>query len=355
MKFNVAPLGQSSIAYLYVIRDQIAMDPEYQRKGEIWNPQKRQLLIDSIINGYDIPKLYFHALDDSDDKFAVIDGKQRLQAIWGFMLSKFSLATDFIYLKEPDLKMSGMSYQDLAKVHPRIRAKFDSFVLPVYCIRTDDLEVIEEMFTRLNEGSPLNAAEKRNALGGPIPPLIRKIAESKFFQKCISFGDSRYRYLDLACKLLFLEKNRRVTDTKKMHLDAFVKNQEIGDSPAQVEEVLGWMSEHFTENDPLLKAAGTIPIYYLLFRLGNGVRKMPIRSLLLEFETRRSENRAKAKEAEYLDGIDLDLLEYDRLSQSPNDSAAIQFRIQVLANAIGVEGFAFESLKNFPIVSSVNS
>jgi hypothetical protein len=348
MKFDVFPLSQSSIAYIYAIKDEIEMEPHYQRAGDIWNLSKRQLLIDSILNGYDIPKLYFHSLEEGDDSYAVIDGKQRLEAIWGFMTGKYSLSNDFIYLRNPDEDMAGMSYKDLAKVHPRTRAKFDSFSLPIYCIRTNDLEVIEEMFTRLNEGSPLNAAEKRNALGGEIPEQIRTVAGHEFFQQRVSFPDSRYKYYDAACKLLFLEKIGKVADTKKVHLDGFVKTGDGGDAVDNVIEVLDRMATHFTDNDPLLKGSGMIPVYYLIFRLGIDVHEVPLRAHLLSFEEGRKQNREMAKDTEEFEKIDLDLLEYDRLSQSPNDSTAIQFRAQILAAACGVEGLTFERLKCFP-------
>lgn len=348
MKFDVFQLAQSSIAFLFAIKDEIEMEPSYQRVGDVWNLPKRQLLIDSIINGYDIPKLYFHSLEDGEDSYAVIDGKQRLEAIWGFMTGKYSLSKDFIFLRNPDDDMAGMSYKDLAKVHPRTRAKFDSFSLPIYCIRTNDLEVIEEMFTRLNEGSPLNAAEKRNAFGGDIPELIRSVAGHEFFTDRVSFSDSRYKYYDAACKLLFLEKIKKVADTKKIHLDSFVKSRDGGEAIKGVTQTLERMSSHFTDNDPLLKAAGMIPVFYLLFRLGEDVDGAPVRSRILLFEERRRQNREIAKEAEDFDNVDLDLLEYDRLSQSPNDSAALQFRTQTLAAACGIEGLSFERMKSFP-------
>ncbi|MES2725776.1 MAG: DUF262 domain-containing protein, partial [Bacteroidota bacterium] len=49
-------------------RKYINLSPDYQRNGELWNLEKRQLLIDSILNDYDIPKIYFHVLDKRDAK-----------------------------------------------------------------------------------------------------------------------------------------------------------------------------------------------------------------------------------------------------------------------------------------------
>ena len=56
------PMQNSAILRLNSERDEINIKPEYQREGGIWTKEKKQLLIDSILNDYDIPKLYFHAL-----------------------------------------------------------------------------------------------------------------------------------------------------------------------------------------------------------------------------------------------------------------------------------------------------
>lgn len=56
------PFQNSSILRINSEKDFINTHPDYQRKGEVWTLQKKQLLIDSILNDYDIPKLYFHQL-----------------------------------------------------------------------------------------------------------------------------------------------------------------------------------------------------------------------------------------------------------------------------------------------------
>ena len=80
-------LRNSTIMKIYFERDLINLEPEYQRLGNIWSPSKQQLLIDSIINEYDIPKIYFHELypQVENKKYAVIDGRQRLEAIFNFI------------------------------------------------------------------------------------------------------------------------------------------------------------------------------------------------------------------------------------------------------------------------------
>ena len=104
---RISELRNSSILRVYAEKDGIQSDPEYQRMGDVWNLEKRQLLIDTILNDFDLPKLYFHELAEPrllDDgrlvKYAVIDGRQRLESIWGFIEGRFPLADDFAFFRK---------------------------------------------------------------------------------------------------------------------------------------------------------------------------------------------------------------------------------------------------------------
>ena len=73
-----------------------------------------------MINGLDIPKLYFHELipslmraDDGIYDYAIVDGKQRLEAFWGFMDGKFPLDDDAKYFADDSIKI-GARAVDLA-------------------------------------------------------------------------------------------------------------------------------------------------------------------------------------------------------------------------------------------------
>ena len=53
-------------------------EPEYQRSFHGWNDNKRNDLLNSIIDGYPVPALY---VIEKDGKQVVIDGKQRITAV----------------------------------------------------------------------------------------------------------------------------------------------------------------------------------------------------------------------------------------------------------------------------------
>ncbi len=89
-KIEYSSIGKSNVKTIIELlrSDKIDKNPDYQRFGKLWSKDKKQLLIDSIINGYDIPKIYFHYLasssreiNESGKLLAIIDGKQRIMKL----------------------------------------------------------------------------------------------------------------------------------------------------------------------------------------------------------------------------------------------------------------------------------
>ncbi len=347
-EFRLGVFPSSSVLYVYSMRAQIWTDPPYQRMSDVWPPEKRQLLLDSILNGYDIPKLYFHeffpskVVGSSTYKYAIVDGKQRLQSIFEFIDGRYALSKDLDYIHDPSRKLAGLTYAELAREHPDLKTKFDGFVLPIVTIQTADTELIEDMFSRLNEAVPLNAPEKRNAFGGPLPAIIRQTSKRKFFAAKIPFDNTRYRHLDLATKFLYVEQRDALSDTKKVYLDEFVRSyreegiiakaKQLG---AACRSVVDQMADVFIDDDPLLRSVGTVVLYYFLFRdaMRNSWPSMPRRRELTAFENERRQNRELAEKD--VTSAAYHLLEFDRLTQSPNDGVALRYRYAVLRNYVG--------------------
>jgi hypothetical protein len=350
--FTLGRYPRSSLLLVYSGREDIELDPPYQRIGGIWTPEKRQLLIDSLVNGFDVPKLYFHEFVPPKKKagrkyrYAIIDGKQRLQTIWEFIDGTLTLPDDFEYLRDDGVKAGGLNYPSLAIKYPKIKAEFDATLLDIVTIRTDDIELIEDMFSRLNEAVPLNAPEKRGALGGPMVIAIKTVADHAFFKRRIPFPDRRYRHRDLAAKFLYIEFMDDIVNTKKSSLDELVRTfrewRREGNkkgNPAsvsalviQVEAVLKLMRSVFVKDDSLLKQVGMITLYYHLYRqVAKGNVSEVGREMLARFERAREKNRQVVEQkGESADDANLSLLEFDKHSQTPNDAYAILIRLKIL-------------------------
>lgn len=353
--FKTYPMSNSAILRLNSERGSIDTQPDYQRLGGIWTLAKKQLLIDSILNDFDIPKLYFHALDfeqraASSNRFnyAIIDGRQRLEAIWEFLDDTFPLAQEFEYFGDSGVRAAGMTYSELATHYPKLRVRFDSYSLPVVLVEASDADLIEDMFSRLNEAVPLRSAEKRNALGGPMARGIRNLASHPFFHDRVRFNNRRYQHLEGVAKLLYLEYclvgSRKLYDTKREYLDTMVLSYRESDPPVfapsmptveqlvdRVTVVLDALTDLFETADSLLRAQAIVVVYYLAMRraLEVNLADSITRAGLLNFISAVEENRRIAEVD--ITKANFDYLEFDRMSQQgTNDAASIRERTKIM-------------------------
>lgn len=338
-------MNNSAIIRVNSDREHIDTSPEYQRNSEVWTLEKKQLLIDSILNEYDIPKLYFHILPSSPNsrfQYAIIDGRQRIETIWAFIDNKFPLAPDFTYLNDKKVKLANLTYSDLAQKYPKIKIIFDGFTLPIILVDTDDIDLIDDMFSRLNEAVPLNAAEKRNAMGGPMVKVIREISSQPFFKEKVKFSNKRYQRREVAAHLLYLEdslnQHGRYYDTKKPYIDGMVRRYKLNSlDPTrvhnQVNGLLDILYGIFVDEDDLLRAQSAIPIYYLFVKdmYENDRMDMVTRDRLWNFRSSVEQNRRIAEGD--ITMANFDLLEYDRMSQQgTNDAVSIKERVRILCD-----------------------
>lgn len=338
--FTLAPMRNNNIAYITHMREQIQLDPPYQRQGSVWSVEKKRLLIDSILNGFDIPKIYLHehttplSIEGRRIRYSLIDGRQRLEAVWGFLDGEFALAEDFMLFEEESSAAAGRTFADLEQADDLLAARFMAINLDVILIKTDDIEMIEEMFSRLNEAVPLNAAEKRNGRGGAVRPVVLDLVTHPFFEQKLPFDNRRYRHYDLALKFLLWTANAGPGDAKKRQLDEFWNaNADRADGLSSlrenVVEVLTSMTGVFQNEDRLLASVGMVSLYFLTFqrRLRENLF-LPDRPTLIAFNEAR--NLGPYENEELLTFTQRGYLEFDSLAQRQTDGYALEFRLGVL-------------------------
>jgi 5-methylcytosine-specific restriction endonuclease McrA len=198
----------SNLVYL-LGQNNIDLNPEYQRDA-VWTSSQKKLLIDSLLRDIDIPKLYFRRVSNGSYKFEVVDGQQRLRAIVEFMDGGYQLDDS----ADPVDKMpiAGCRFTQLPL---DLTMKLQNYQLDVVVfsnMATD--EYIEDMFTRLQNGTPLNAAEKRRALPGNMRDLVSGLADHKVFTELVGFSNKRYAHEDAVAKGLHQIIEDRITDIK---------------------------------------------------------------------------------------------------------------------------------------------
>lgn len=159
----------------------INLDPDYQRRHR-WNNEMSSRLIESLILNIPIPLIYLSQdfdvdAETEDSRYSVIDGQQRLTAIYNFFKNTYSLQG----LKTLST-LNGSYYQDLP---PFLIRRLEERT--IRCLRIDstvDPQVKIDIFERLNSGSvKLEVQEIRNAVHrGIFNILCKKLAELPSFR-----------------------------------------------------------------------------------------------------------------------------------------------------------------------------
>ena len=73
--------------------DQYLVNRRYQRKL-VWELEEKQAFIDSLANGYPVPLFLFAKCDyKGQERSEIIDGMQRLNAVFSFIENDYSAAT----------------------------------------------------------------------------------------------------------------------------------------------------------------------------------------------------------------------------------------------------------------------
>lgn len=133
MHFKISKIRKSTPFDLYGKRNNIYMDANYQLPSESWNADKQRLFIDSMLNGFDLPKLYlrrFHSAAQFDGRFydyAMLEGKEAALATFSFIRGHLELAEDFEYRRDREVRAGGMNYARLCENYPYVKLKFDSY------------------------------------------------------------------------------------------------------------------------------------------------------------------------------------------------------------------------------------
>ncbi|MFP1681012.1 DUF262 domain-containing protein [Alloalcanivorax sp. C16-1] len=350
-KFQVKNFDPRTLTWWKSKRLQIDMDPPYQRRGRLWSTADKAYLIDSILNGFDVPKIYLADFTWSDSKlnkrrlpYAIIDGKQRFEAIFDFFDGDLVLNADFVLRSDPALKLGGLGYRDLQRQFSAVAEEFDNFHLHVMSVFAETEEPINDLFVRLNRSKALTGAEIRNAMGGPVPEMLREIASRDFFIENVRFSVTRGQDLNTAAKFLLFESLEELQETKKSTLDKFVQRAKAAPSAERsnlelaarrVVDVLRDMESVFLPKDQLLASAGIVPVYYWLVRSLSPKQQNRLRAFLVKFEDLRRKNRELLKEKPDSDKIDGQLVEYDNYNRSTNDQLSHVGRFRILKERFG--------------------
>lgn len=286
--------------------------PDWQRE-EVWDTAKKQLLIDSILRGWKLPKFYF--VKTSDDKYDVEDGQQRLLAIFEFCSNELRLNAD------STRRFGGPLYRDMSQ---RVADSFDDFEIEYDVIEDATDEELKDLFQRLQAGLPLNSSEKLNAIHSKLRDYCRTISKHPFFKDTVAIRDTRYSHFDIAAKVATIEiegldTGLRFDDVK----DVFDSQRNFSSTSAaghRIRAALDFLHNAFKGN-------------------GDALRTRTIVQSLITLTCKLvATGRFKGLETEireFFDAFVTELTEQIELGQSASDSDYLTFQRSVNANVKG--------------------
>ncbi|WP_257136885.1 DUF262 domain-containing protein [Streptomyces sp. gb14] len=185
---SITPRGMSvQEAYRLFRDDSLLVNRRYQRKL-VWAVSEKQLLIRSILDGYPIPLILLAERPEihGSGRYEIIDGMQRLDAIFSFIEQRFDYEGMHFDLSQSARARQASEAGAFEAVNTLTPLSADKcanildYQLAVTIFPTHTEKQITEVFSRINSnGRQLSAQEKRQAgmLNG-FSESVRSIASS---------------------------------------------------------------------------------------------------------------------------------------------------------------------------------
>jgi hypothetical protein len=224
---------------------QLELRPDFQRQS-VWPRPAKQYLIDTILNDRPIPLLFFsHATDAQTGRlrYAVVDGQQRLRAIFEYMEDRYPLAVDSA---SKPVRWSGKRY---SKLHKDDRDALLAYDLPIVELKNYAEPQIRDVFIRMNRyGVKLNAAELRHAYqDGAFKRFVEELGDKSWWVEgrvITQTQQKRMRPVEFAAELviLLLEGPQDKKDSVDIYYDRYQDEFEFADEVARrLQRYLDWI------------------------------------------------------------------------------------------------------------------
>lgn len=208
----------------------IELNPKFQRRNA-WTDSKRSKLIESIIMGYPVPEIVIAEDKSKKRSYIVIDGKQRLLTLAGFIDNNKYGYWDVPKLSgiTIDNEIKGLTYSDFQDNTDLLR-NFENAALRCTVIMNYNADdVLYDIFYRLNAGStPLSSQELRQSLyrGGFSNYLLDVTSKDSPLWNVMGIdeADRRLRDVEVLLRLMsFIRNGSRYQGNLRQFLDKNMK------------------------------------------------------------------------------------------------------------------------------------
>lgn len=261
---------------MYDGKHTLQMDHVIQRQSGQWDGDrlKKSLLIHSILANYPVPPVYClkEAISEKDYSYSILDGKQRLTTIFDFIDGRYPLDTETpaVTIEDAVYELGSKYFTDL---DTECQQELLRFKFTIYGFEDADDDLIEEIFFRLNNSTPLSKPQKAMPLCGvENAKFIKSILSDRFFSEICQFSALQRRKSDDMCTLLqamMLLDNRNgsyefssISADEIMRYAASIKNNYSEEQKNRLYDIIDYLEKVFPEKDKMLKKIN-IPIVML--------------------------------------------------------------------------------------------
>lgn len=258
----------------------IILDSDFQREN-VWYKDRKSELIESVLMGLPLPIFYFN--QDKYGNLIVVDGRQRLGALFSYLNNEFKLSKLKIL---PDA--NGKKFSELS---PVLRGRIEDFQIQAHVILPPTPDRIKfDIFDRVNRGGvSLNKQEMRNALyQGEATRLLKRLVASEPFKNAtggafLKEKRMKDKYLLTRFIAFLLYDEQKLRDEKG---EQYVYKNDIDELLGNGMDALNHMTRQEIQKIEQFVLETLEKSYYYLggdaFRLTKGVKRTPINMNVFE-------------------------------------------------------------------------
>ena len=208
-----------------IVKGKYSMKHKFQRQENQWSNRQKSLLIDSMLRPYPIDPVRCEI--ETDDVKRIFDGVQRATTVRDFFKEDgFRLAKDLkpVTIDGEVYEIAGKKYVQLDEA---VQDKLNDYEMTIYVFTDCTGEDIREMFTRQNNGKPLNNTQKRTAIESEkVSDVIFSLADHEFFEKVLSAAqykkDVQRDLIRETLMLINTDEENDFTSFRAKDIDSFV-------------------------------------------------------------------------------------------------------------------------------------
>mgnify|MGYP001623013514 FL=1 len=298
MKVSLKTKPVSTLLY-NLKKGKISLEYPIQRQTGQWTRKIQSELIDSLFREFIVPPLCFNVEEISYD----LDGVQRLSVINDYINNGFSLSKDLkpVVIDGTEYIIAGKKFKQLPE---ELQEMLKSAPIYVYEITNATEEEIYENYRRLNNGKPLNKAQKLTVcMDVETNAAIQKIMRHPFLKKTgMTAGDFKGdNTRSIACQILMLVGKYEFTDFRAPSIEKFAYslNDNKEETLRLIDHVLAILDEldsKIEEKIPAMKKL-SIPMVVIAMDhvMGDAEREKAYLEWLAEFFENYSSNEAFLK------------------------------------------------------------